>query len=57
MAALSNELNTFRQIAERWRDNFKAKQVEEKTMLEDWQRLENHIFPKLVICPQKVRLI
>lgn len=51
LAALSDELNTFRKIAERWRDNFKAKQVEAQTMVEDWQRLENHIFPKLADMP------
>ena len=41
---LSEELNTFGKVAERWRDNFKAKQVEDNTMFEDWRRLENHIF-------------
>lgn len=51
LEALSDELNTFRKIAERWRDNFKAKQVEDQTMVEDWQRLENHIFPKLADMP------
>lgn len=44
---LSAELNTFYKVAERWRDNFKAKQVDQQTMFEDWRRLENHIFPKL----------
>ena len=44
---LSAELNTFFKAAERWRDNSKAKQVDQQTMFEDWRRLENHIFPKL----------
>ena len=48
---LSEELNTFGKVAERWRDNFKAKQVEDNTMFEDWRRLENHIFPKLADAP------
>ena len=48
---LSEELNTFGKVAERWRDNFKAKQVEDNTMFEDWRRLENHIFPKLADVP------
>ena len=48
---LSETLNTFGKVAERWRDNFKAKQVEDNTMFEDWRRLENHIFPKLADAP------
>lgn len=48
---LSEKLNTFGKVAERWRDNFKAKQVEDNTMFEDWRRLENHIFPKLADVP------
>ena len=48
---LNEELNTFRKVAERWRDNFKARQVENNTMFEDWRRLENHIFPKLANAP------
>lgn len=48
---LSEELNSFGKVAERWRDNFKAKQVEDVTMFEDWRRLENHIFPKLADVP------
>lgn len=51
LAAISEELNTFQKVAERWRDNFKSTQVESKTMHEDWRRLVNHIFPKLAQTP------
>lgn len=47
----SEEMNTFYKVAVHWRDNFKAKQVDNKTMSEDWRRLENHIFPKLAEVP------
>ncbi|MEG9475737.1 tyrosine-type recombinase/integrase [Mannheimia indoligenes] len=41
------QANTFKNIAERWKQSFKSKIVMENTMLEDWRRLENHIFPIL----------
>lgn len=39
--------NTFKNVAIKWRKNFKSKFIMTKTMNEDWRRLENHIFPKL----------
>lgn len=45
--AIAENQNTFENIAIKWRDNFKSKQVMPETMLEDWRRLEKHIFPML----------
>ena len=39
--------NSFKNVAIKWRQNLKSKVVMEKTMNEDWRRLENHIFPLL----------
>lgn len=41
---------TFYKVALEWK-KLKAKQVTQKTLNEDWQRLENHIFPKLKAVP------
>lgn len=38
--------NTFYKVAVKWK-KFKSAQVTERTMEEDWRRLENHIFPLL----------
>lgn len=41
---------TFYKVALEWK-KFKAKQVMPQTLAEDWQRLENHIFPTLRNAP------
>lgn len=38
--------NTFYAVAEKWREK-KAEEVLPKTMVKNWARLENHLFPKL----------
>ncbi|MBR0573388.1 MULTISPECIES: tyrosine-type recombinase/integrase [Pasteurellaceae] len=48
--ALSSQENTFIKIAEKWKKK-KAPEVKEQTMLKNWQRLENHLFPKLAYYP------
>lgn len=42
--------NTFYKAAVKWKA-FKSQKVEEKTMNDDWRRLEKHIFPKLAHQP------
>lgn len=38
--------NTLYSVVERWREK-KAQEVQEKTMLKNWGRLEKHLFPQL----------
>lgn len=51
IAELHKKNDTFLKTAESWRKDYKRHLVTEATMIEDWLRLEKHVFPKLAMMP------